>query len=94
MLISLGINLEKHDKHLTKVNTHIHGSMVSKNNILKEFNNIEYIKSQSNDILLTVGKIKNLTTNQSIFEIVNLLQKDTINLERKYEEIRQLFRRS
>ena len=81
MLISLGINLEKHDKYLTEINNHMHENIVSKNNILKElFYNIEYVKNQSNDIIKTIGERK----------VVSLGHNILINLDIKYKEITQL----
>ena len=85
MLITLGVSLEKQDKYLVKINTYIHENIVSKNNMLKElFNNIEYVKNQSNDIIRTLREIKSVLKNQ------NLLEKVMTNLGNRYREIRQL----
>ena len=47
MLISLGLNLEKQDENLTKINNSIYESI-----ILQElFHDIEYVKNQRSDII-------------------------------------------
>lgn len=61
LIMSLALNIAISDKSMEKINTHIHNSMVSRNEILRtQSTNLDYIKEQCSCIIKKVNKIKNL----------------------------------